>query len=679
MLREFSKTHSRVLLVAAFMLFWLTSHAQTSQVNATCTNPPAQSSLLSEVHTIADPSRGVPVECSFDVAVAGTYQVKLSDLGVVPGSSPAVAAPLASVTLALTSGSTVVGTPLKASGSLQFAATVGTYVIHVAGLPGTQLGSGPIGIQVTNVSDNSILASFSSTIALPGTVLPSNVSTLDGSFTVPSAGNYVVTLTDLQLPRALSIVTLVLTTASGTFVTNPPLTAAGSVTVPLQTGVTYRIFAAGQADSTANAGLFGASVIPAGGGTPAYSKAVPVGGVVALNSNPLNAGTSYTLKLADLAAPAPLASLGAVVTTNGQAVAQLAAAGSAPAFTATAGTYQVFAAAATSTTGTNTTGSYSISLTPASGPPVLSAARAVSAPGGTGPVAYSFDATVATAGAYAFNLADFALPTSFASITALVFQNGAVLGTPLSVPGTQSVNLTAGPATVLVFAQPSSGGSLLGVDLTPTGTGATPIFTATQGVGQLFTARQVSITTAGNYAVHVSDVGFPAALATFAVIVTRGSAHFGSIYGGGAFAFPAQPGNYLINFIAKPSGSDQAGTYSLDVGVAPSVKLQSDATTVPSGDAVHLTWSSQNATSCTASGGWSGSQPTQGTATSAALTATTTFTLTCSGQGTTDVQSVTVNVTSPPAAHSGGGALDIGILVLLCGLVLGRSYIRHAR
>jgi hypothetical protein len=668
MLRELLKAHSRVLFVAACLLSWPTSHAQTSQVNATCTNPPAQSSLLSEVHTIADPSRGVPIECSFNVSVAGTYQVTLSDLGVVPGTSPPVPAPLASVKLAVTSGSTVVGTPLTAAGSLQIAATVGAYVIHVVGLPGTQLGSGPIGIQVTNVSDNSLLASFSSTLAIPGTALPSNESTLDDSFTVGSDGSYVVSLTDLQLPHSLPVLTLVVTTTTGTFVTNPPLTAAGSANVTLQKGVTYRIFGAAQADSTANAGLFSASVSPAGGGAPAYSKVVPVGSVVAIGSAALNAGASYTLKLADLSVPTPLASLGAVVATSGQVVAQLTSAGSAPAFTAIAATYQVFAAASTSTTG-----SYAVSLTPAGGPPALSAARAVSAPGGTGPVAYSFDAAVATAGSYAFDLADFALPTSFASLTAVVFQNGALLGTPLSVPGTQNVNLSAGPLSVLVFAQPGSGGSLFGIDLTPGGTGATPIFAATQGVGQLFTARQVSITAAGNYAVHVSDVGFPTPLATFAVIVTRGSAHFGSIYGGGAFAFAAQPGNYLINFIAKPSGPDQAGTYSLGVGVGPSVKLQSDATTVGSGGTVHLNWSSQNATDCTASGGWSGSQALQGTATSPALTAATTFTLTCSGAGTTDSQSVTVNVTSPPAKSGGGGALDIGILVLLSGLVIGRS------
>ncbi len=59
-----------------------------------------------------------------------------------------------------------------------------------------------------------------------------------------------------------------------------------------------------------------------------------------------------------------------------------------------------------------------------------------------------------------------------------------------------------------------------------------------------------------------------------------------------------------------------------------------------------MTWSSTNATSCTASGGWSGSEATIGSTTTSALTATTKFTLTCTGTGGTATQSVTVTVTT---------------------------------
>jgi hypothetical protein len=668
------------------MLGWMSAHAQSSQVNATCTNTPAQSSLLNEVHTIADPSQGVPVECSFDVSVAGTYRVTLNDLGVVPGTSPAVPSPLASVKLGVTSGTTVVGTVLTAPGDMQFDATIGTYVIRVVGLPGTDAGSGPIGIKVTNTADSTLLASFSSTLAKPYLDFPATVGTLDDSFTVQTDGSYVVTLADRQLPQPLTTLTLVITTSDGTFVTNPPLGAAGSATVTLQHGVTYRILGAGKADTTVNAGLFSASVAPAGGGTPVYSKMVAIGTVAPLAAVTLSAGGTYALHLSDLSYPVALTSLEALVAVNGQVVAQLTSAGTSPTFTSVAGTYQVFAVATAATSGATTSGSYAVSLTLQGGAPALSVARAVSPAAGTTPSSYSFDTNIPTAGSYAFDLADFGFPTAFASLAAVVVQNGAVLGQPLTIAGTQNVPVAAGPLSVLVFSQPGTAGSLFGVGLTAAG--AAPVFEVTQGVGQLFTARQVSITAAGGYAVNVSDVQFPAALATFAAVVTRGPQSVGSIYGKGTFGFQAPtPGNYFVNFIATPNGTDKAGTYSLRLVPGPSVKLDGDVTTIASGGVVHLKWSSVNTDSCTGSGGWSGAKTastTETTETSATLTADTTFTLTCSGEGTTAAQSVKITVTAAPPASSGGGggggALDTSLVLVLLAFVLRGSSrrIRHA-
>jgi hypothetical protein len=684
MLRELWFAHSRVLFVAACMLGWMSAHAQSSQVNATCTNPPAQSSLLNEVHTIADSSQGVPVECSFDVSVAGTYQVTLNDLGLDVETTPAVPAPLASVKLGVTSGTTVVGTVLTAPGNMQFDAAVGTYVIRVVGVPGTDPGSGPIGIKVTNVADSSLLASFSSTLAKPYLLFPATVSSLDDSFTVETDGSYVVTLADLQLPQPLAHLTLVITTTDGTFVTNPPLGAAGSATVTLQHGVTYRILAGGRADTTVNAGLFSASVAPAGGGTPVYSKLVAIGTVAPLASVTLSAGGTYALTLSDLSYPAALTNLQAIVALNGQLIARLTSAGTSPTFTGAAGTYQVFAVATAATSGATTSGSYAVSLTLQGGAPALSVARTVSAPVDTTPSSYSFDTNVPTAGSYAFDLADFGFPTAFASLSAVVVQNGAVIGQPLTVAGTQTVAVSAGPLSVLVFSQPGTAGSLFGVGLTAANA-TSPVFETTQGVGQLFSARQISVTAAGGYAVSVGDVKFPAALATFAVVVTRGSQPVGSIYGTGAFAFQAAtPGNYFVNFIATPDAKELAGTYSLSVVPGPSVKLGSDVTTVASGGVVHLNWSSVNTDSCMASDGWSGAKAVSDTATSAPLTADTTFTLTCSGEGATAAQSVKISVTAPPPASSGGGggggALDTPLLLVLLGFVLRWSShrIRHA-
>jgi hypothetical protein len=701
MLREIFRPRARALLAAVLMFAGAIFHAQA---HAQATNNPQQ--LLNEVHTIASPTVGVPIEHSFDVSVAGTYQITLQDLGAALNPP----APLTSVKLAITSGSTLVpltvagatATLLSGAGTAQFTAAVGTYIIHVVGVPGTITPtngtaspnplSGPISIQVAAAGGSTNLASFSDTLAPAYTGFPGNENTLDDTLTVASSGNYVVTLTDLSLPQPLTTLSLVIETQVGTFITNPPLATtppgvtASSQTVALQQGTTYDVFALGVSDPTVSAGLFSVTVSPAGGGAPVYARVVTVGAVAPIDSVALNAGGSYTLSLADLSYPSPLSSLGALAVVNGQVAAQLTAVGTSTPFASIAGTYQIYALPVTTSPG-----SYSITLAPQSGPPALSVARAVSAPGGTVQTAYSFDTTVTTAGSYSLDLADFAVPAKFSSLSAAAVQNGALLGSALTAAGTQSVTVAAGPVSVLVFAQPAASGSLFGADLTAGG-GADPVFETTQGVGQLFSGRQVAVTTAGTYGVTISDVGFPASLTTYAAVVTRGTTQLGSIVGFGTFTFPATPGNYFVNFIAQPGGTDLAGTYSLNVTQAPSILLTPSATTVVSGGTVNIQWSSDYATSCTASstatgsttasGGWSGTQNTSGTFTSTALTASTTFTLACTGAGGNVSQSVNVMVavpSNPPSStgssHSGGGSLSTDLLLLLAAMVLLRRLV----
>jgi hypothetical protein len=66
---------------------------------------------------------------------------------------------------------------------------------------------------------------------------------------------------------------------------------------------------------------------------------------------------------------------------------------------------------------------------------------------------------------------------------------------------------------------------------------------------------------------------------------------------------------------------------------------------VASGEASTLTWSSTNATTCTASsGGWSGTKATSGSQSTGALTASGNYTLTCTGAGGSASRSTTVTV-----------------------------------
>jgi hypothetical protein len=647
--------------VAVWMAFCAAAHAQSSD-------------LLDVTHTIAGPNRAVPVEHDFTISTAGTYKVTLTDLGAALTPS----APLASVKLAITNGASIVGTPLTATPPLtggaesgQFTATPGTYRVHVIGVPGSVAGSGPIGIQITNTADGSTVDNYSATLALPAGALPNNEAVISDSFSVTKTGTYQVTLTDFQMPQPLPTLTLAITQQGGSLMTT--LGAAGTASVTLNAGVTYQIFAIGQASTTLNAGLFSAVVT---GAAPGYNKTVPVGSAASLGTITLAAG-SYTLNLTDLIYPtAPLGQLGAVVTLNGAAVAQLNAAGS-KSFTATANTYQVFALGVPATP--PGTGSYAVTVQPPSGAAALSVAQAVATPGGT-LSAYTFNTNITSAGTYTADIADFKFAAAFASLSAAVVQGNNTLGTIANAAGAAdtpaSVPAVTGPLSILVFAQPGTSGSLFGVDLVASGA-SSPLFQANQGVGELFGTEQVTVTTAGQYSVTVNDVSFPTALTGLNVIATQGITRLGTVYSGGAFSFSATPGNYVINVIAQPGGTDDAGTYALSVGPtppAPTVTLTSSANSVTSGGTVTLTWSSQGATSCSSAGGsFTGSQSLTGSVTTAAITSATTFSLTCVGAGGSTTQSVTVNVTGTSPAggggKSGGGAIGL-LTVLALGTVL---------
>jgi hypothetical protein len=95
--------------------------------------------------------------------------------------------------------------------------------------------------------------------------------------------------------------------------------------------------------------------------------------------------------------------------------------------------------------------------------------------------------------------------------------------------------------------------------------------------------------------------------------------------------------------------SSGGSSASAPTDAAPSVVLKSNTMSVQTGGVATLTWSSANATACTASGGWSGTEPTSGTFTTPALSASTTFTLSCAGATGTSpaTAAVTIAVTAP--------------------------------
>ena len=100
----------------------------------------------------------------------------------------------------------------------------------------------------------------------------------------------------------------------------------------------------------------------------------------------------------------------------------------------------------------------------------------------------------------------------------------------------------------------------------------------------------------------------------------------------------------------------------------PTVVVTATPSTIASGSTSVLNWSSKNANSCSATGGWNGTEATAGSASTPALTSTTRFTLTCTGSGGTAAQSATVTVsaaapvvslTAAPASVSQGATTTL--------------------
>jgi YD repeat-containing protein len=83
----------------------------------------------------------------------------------------------------------------------------------------------------------------------------------------------------------------------------------------------------------------------------------------------------------------------------------------------------------------------------------------------------------------------------------------------------------------------------------------------------------------------------------------------------------------------------------------PTVTITANPTSVASGASSTLTWSSTNATTCTASNGWTGTKATSGSQTITNITVGSTYTITCTGTGGSANDSDTVNVVGAPTLN----------------------------
>jgi hypothetical protein len=117
------------------------------------------------------------------------------------------------------------------------------------------------------------------------------------------------------------------------------------------------------------------------------------------------------------------------------------------------------------------------------------------------------------------------------------------------------------------------------------------------------------------------------------------------------------------------SGFIQADAAVSSIPTAPDVTLTLNPTTINVGQTAALSWTVSNATSCTASGSWSGNQGLSGNITlKPAAAGSYSYVLTCVNANGKTVDTDVLTVVTPSSGGGGGGALDLLALLTLGGI-----------
>lgn len=639
---------------------WSATQLETSEVVAAT---PEAAALLPPAYT-------------FTLPAAGDYVVTLSDL-----NNPA---PLQSLQALVTRDLQVAAKlefdyPTPPDTTLvpktqRFTGTAGTYRVHVVGKIPSGGAAGMFAISVAPAAGGTAVLQESDSIGADGGPA-ANQSVLQTTFTIADAGNYQLALTDRRFPAALARTQILLQRQATT--PDIKLTGVGTFNVP-NAGETYELIVIATADTNlGGAGLYGVTITGGPSNSVIYQSDNAVGRLPPSKTVNVSTAGTYALALADLQFPQALTSFGAAVIQNNAFAGSVTGAGSSNLALA-AGPAQLFVYSNAATTG-----ALSVQLAQGSQVAYADAHIADASADATTPAIYSFSPSQpVAAGNYTLTMTDFRFPFPLASIDTAVLQGASVVHLAHGA-GSESVALQAGPVRVLVGVTPppasgtAAGNGLFALTLA-TQPGNALVFDGTQGVGGLFTSIPVNLPAAGRYDVTLQDFEFPERLRTSWLAITRGTNLVGQVIGSSSIQnLQFDAGVHVLNFLGQPAQNASYGTFGLKVAdsVPPVVTLTASPATVTSGQTTTLTWSATNATSCTASGGWSGTKTAAaGTHTeqTAALTANTTFEIECVGSGGRHNASVTVMVTAPSSGGDGGGGggqMDPLLLVTLLAIL----------
>lgn len=609
---------------------------------------------------------------TFTVANAGNYRLTVTDLAANGGIGPRLGRIDAGVARGstLVTSASVVASNATGQTVKNFTAAAGEHRLLLIGQPNLPSTVGSAGVQIDDPVSGAILLQEVQPFSLPP---PAKISPADFEHEVstPVAGSYVVDIRDFQLPVGMSQLQGLIIRRSDT--QTFPFNGSAQVTVPTSGPDVLEIFVHAVLPTDVSQGLVGLNVSDANGST--LASAVDELGEWPFKYPFSAPSATASLSVADLQFPRPLASVGAVVVRDGRLVARQIGSGTTGASGAV-GDYVAYAAA-TAAAGSPKAGSFGVVVGDAAQTPLLQIVQNVVPPApatDVGALDDGFD--IATGGDYTLTLTDFGQTGFFDAFTSiqLALTRDTTIVKTLDSAGSFVFTATPGRYSLAVIADPagSAGAGLFGVRVQG-GTGNSVVYERTQAVGAAFISAEVDTTTSQSVDVTLTDLAFPADFDAIKVAVTRGSDRAGEITGAGTFSFSATPGKYFVNLLATPDAALGYSTFGLNVRVtppAPTVMLGSSASSVAPGGSVTLTWTSTDASGCSASGGWTGSRGTSGSELVGPLNASTTFKLSCTGGGGSADASTSVSITGTQRPPGGGGAFDwlglIGLGILVC-------------
>lgn len=398
------------------------------------------------------------------------------------------------------------------------------------------------------------------------------------AFTISTAEDLVVTLTDLQIPAELASAGVVVT-QNGAVVASTQLTSPATVATATMTAASgdYTIYVFGVPGTGFSVGSFTACVAPKTATSNCIASASFPGlisaqsstssATVSTLSNTLTVTTagSYTFTFTDLAFPTALAMAPTLGLFQGSTVVQTGITSGTP-ITLSPGTYTLLSIAQADATAE--AGLYSISIADSSGDTLLSTAVPV---GALQNPASTF--TNPSAQTVTLTVSDYTFPTALTSASAVLTSGSTVLGTASSVGGAQTFAAPAAsssaPLSLWTYGTAGGGAGTYSVDVSAGSTDLDTVAHAAvpSGSTAFAYAYVASITTAGTYQATAADLQFPTALNGLAFEVAQSGVVLGSSTTAGTFSVTAAAGNavVLVSAGAPTSTSSPNGLFDVNL------------------------------------------------------------------------------------------------------------------